>query len=233
MVKNDGLICCLSGQKNFRFDLKGCEILMHVFLLNKVKKLPCDHVITNSDLYDGKDEWKGMFEGMPLGTSLYFVTKLRNRIGKGQRIWKETRKEKMIYDGNKQRIGMKKRFNYFKSGWLMDEYSLDSRFIDDPINEYVVCHIKRQKEIVKSKVCSKKAYNTSRNSNQDSLIQDMTFALQNVSISTSNNGTIGSTSDAACLSDNNDQAMNFGQENGSDSRLWMEELEGFLNLPAN
>ncbi|WCJ30868.1 NAC domain containing protein 2 [Euphorbia peplus] len=151
----------------FRFRPTDYEILM-AYLLKKVKglPLPCDYAITECDLYDGKDRWKEMLDKTTCDTSLYFFVKLSKKTEKGQRInrfagtgtWKETQNEKLVLDSTQlNQIGTKKSFKFvfgkkrsfdnLSFRWLMDEYHLDSRFLDDTMTEYVVCHIKHEKQI--------------------------------------------------------------------------------------
>ncbi|XP_027364303.1 NAC domain-containing protein 2-like [Abrus precatorius] len=139
--------------------------LIRLFLYNKVhgKPLPSDATILEYDLYGDKNPWEiwEAFAGSNSysGKDLYFFTthkkkfqngsRLVRTIGKGSWEGEDVGKEVVASDTN-QRIGIKKRFRFEKSGthhdgaWIMHEYSLDSSLSSDTsANNYVLCRFRK------------------------------------------------------------------------------------------
>lgn len=137
------------------------EELIKFFLYNKIngKPLPTHATILECDLYGERNPWE-IWEAFAEsnsydGKDLYFFTTLKRKFLTSSRLvrtiglgsWEGEDVGKVVMaKGTNQRIGLKKRFRFEKSGtshdgaWILHEYSLDSSLLANP-SVSVICSI--------------------------------------------------------------------------------------------
>ncbi|KAL1365776.1 hypothetical protein AAHE18_03G312800 [Arachis hypogaea] len=132
------------------------EELIQDFLLNKIngRPLPNNGTILEGELFGTEKNpweiWKENVENSYDGKDLYFFTTLKRKfstnslrmvrtIGLGSWEGEDIGKEIMANKTN-QRIGMRKRYRFEKSGtshdggWILHQYSIDSSLLPNPSN---------------------------------------------------------------------------------------------------
>ncbi|KAK9283154.1 hypothetical protein L1049_011385 [Liquidambar formosana] len=135
----------MSFPVGFRFHPSDRELVFH-YLYRKVvgKPLPCEHVVTECDLYGEREPWQ--IYGGSTEKIRYFFTKLKKKTDGGSRIdrtigsgtWKGQRVASSVLDEQGRCIGRKKMLTYENKGsamnhgrWVMHEYGLDGSLLDE------------------------------------------------------------------------------------------------------
>ncbi|KAK7278839.1 hypothetical protein RJT34_23877 [Clitoria ternatea] len=156
----------MASDMGSRKEFKATDEEMIELLNKKVhgKPLSKNGVILEHDLYGEKNPWEiwQEFEGDSKsygGKDLYFFTRPKKKFPNGSRLvrtigvgsWEgEDVGKEVVATETKERIGMKKRFRFEKSGtphdgaWIMHEYSLHSSLITDAsANNYFLCRFRK------------------------------------------------------------------------------------------
>ncbi|KAL1330628.1 hypothetical protein AAHE18_12G123300 [Arachis hypogaea] len=143
------------------------EELIQDFLLNKIngRPLPNNGTILEGEMFGTEKNpweiWEENVENSYDGKDLYFFTTLKRKfstnslrmvrtIGLGSWEGEDIGKEIMANKTN-QRIGMRKRYRFEKSGtshdggWILHQYSIDSSLLPNPsnMNNYVLCRFRK------------------------------------------------------------------------------------------